>query len=176
MWWKAKITIDPAELEAAQQKILALQQENELLHKIKEVADDQKDRAIEHEREEIELRDMLVSGAEVINRIRDAVANSFEDLSNQREILNTSVHSFDQIHVLMSGIADNLSSIKNKTGEAGQSMVSLSESGHAIAQFVSQIQTISDQTNLLALNAAIEPREPASRGVDLLWWRMKFAL
>jgi len=164
MWWTAKDTIEPAELEAAEQRIKQLEQENELLLKIKEIADVQKDQAINHEQEQIELRDMLISGADVINKIRDAVANSFEDLNSQREILYTSVHSFDQIHVLMSGIANNLSKIKSKTGDAGESMVSLSESGHAIEQFVSQIQTISDQTNLLALNAAIEAARAGEQG------------
>ena len=164
MWWKAKNLIEPAELEAAEQRIKQLEQENELLHKVKEIADQQKDQAVKHDQEQTELRDMLISGANVINKIRDAVANSFEDLSDQREILYTSVHSFDQIHVLMSGIANNLSKIKNKTGDAGESMVSLSESGQAIEQFVSQIQTISDQTNLLALNAAIEAARAGEQG------------
>jgi len=164
MWWKSKNSIEPAELEAARQRIKQLEQENELLLKIKEIADSQKDIAVRHEQEQIELRDMLIAGAEVINKIRDAVASSFEDLNEQREILYTSVHSFDQIHVLMSGIANNLAKIKSKTGDAGESMVSLSESGHAIEQFVSQIQTISDQTNLLALNAAIEAARAGEQG------------
>jgi len=164
MWWQPKNQISPQELEKAHAKIASLEQEIELLKKIREVSNLQKTQALEQEKNQSELHSLMLDGATTIGRIRDAVANSFEKLEAERATLKESIISFDQIHVLMSGIANALSEIKNKNNDAGTSVVTLSESGHAIEQFVSQIQTISDQTNLLALNAAIEAARAGEQG------------
>jgi len=164
MWWQAKNQIDPAELDAAHKKIAAMEKEIELFKKIKEVSDMQREDALVQEQNKNELHKLLIDGGSAIGKIRDAVAKSFKNLADERNTLKESISSFDQIHALMSNIAGSLSAIKQKNNDAGRSVVTLSESGHAIEQFVSQIQTISDQTNLLALNAAIEAARAGEQG------------
>jgi len=164
MWWQSKRTVDPAELDAANQKIAAMEQEIELFWKIKEVSDMQRQEAFIQEQNKRELHSLLLDGASAISKIRDAVAKSFKNLDDERHTLKESISSFDQIHALMSNIASSLAKIKKKNNDAGISIITLSESGQAIEQFVSQIQTISDQTNLLALNAAIEAARAGEQG------------
>jgi len=164
MWWQSKVSADPAELAAANEQVLSLKSEIELYQKIRDVSKAQQEKALEQENNREELHSLLLNGGVVIGKIRDAVACSFESLDKERETLNESISSFDQMHMLMSGIVNNLSEIKTKNNHAGQSIISLSESGRAIEQFVSQIQTISDQTNLLALNAAIEAARAGEQG------------
>jgi len=164
MWWKSNNTIDNLELDKANQKIVFLEQELELLKKIKLVANMQKEQALSQESEKEKLYHLLLDGAETVGKIRDAVANSYNDLDKERQNIVESISIFDQIHVLMSSIANSLVKIKSKTRDAGISVNSLSESGHTIEKFVSQIQTISDQTNLLALNAAIEAARAGEQG------------
>ena len=164
MWWQSNKSIDPAELDAANNKIASLEKDIELFVKIREVANLQREQAIIQGESQQKLQHLLLSGAATIGKIRDAVANSFEKLDVERETIKESIASFDQIHMLISGIATNLANIKEKNNTAARSVVSLSESGNAIEQFVSQIQTISDQTNLLALNAAIEAARAGEQG------------
>jgi len=164
MWWNSSNTNDNLELDKANQKIASLEQELELLRKVKLVADMQKERALAQESEKGKLHHLLLDGAETIGKIRDAVANSYNDLDQERQNIVESISIFDQIHVLMSSIANSLAKIKTKNHNAGLSVNSLSESGRTIEQFVSQIQTISDQTNLLALNAAIEAARAGEQG------------
>ncbi len=167
MWWNKKNVIEPEELEElekAKQKIVSLEQQVELLNKVKEVSKMQREQSLIQEKEQANLHHLLIDGASTIGKIRDAVANSFEKLDNERHSLKESIYNFDQIHVLISSIAENLSEIKQKNNNAAESVVTLSKSGHAIEQFVSQIQTISDQTNLLALNAAIEAARAGEQG------------
>lgn len=164
MWWSTKKNIDTTELDAANRKIVEMENTIRLFEKVREVSHRQKAYTLSQEAEQLELRQKMLSGARTINKIRDAVANSYDELVNERSNIIESITSFDQIHVLISGIATSLGEIKEKNSNAGNSVQSLSESGHAIEQFVSQIKTISDQTNLLALNAAIEAARAGDQG------------
>jgi len=164
MWWNKKAPSESIELVDAKQTIKNLQQEIELLNKIKEVSDMQREQALIQDESQKELHHLLLNGATTIGMIRDAVASSFESLDTERVNIKESISNFDQIHMLMSGIASSLGDIKNKNNIAGKSVITLKESSHAIEQFVSQIQTISDQTNLLALNAAIEAARAGEQG------------
>jgi len=164
MWWHKKNQVDQSELDEANKKIASMQQEIELFKKIKEVSEMQHQEVLSQEQNKNELHKLLLDGGSAISKIRDAVAKSFTSLDEERNTLKESISSFDQIHALMSNIAANLADIKRKNNDAGRSVVTLSENGHAIEQFVSQIQTISDQTNLLALNAAIEAARAGEQG------------
>ena len=164
MWWNKDKIDHSSELQDAKKKITALEQEIELFKKIKEVANMQKEQMLLHEESQKELHNLLLNGATTIGMIRNAVASSFESLDTERVSIRESISNFDQIHMLMSGIASSLGEIKQKNNIAGKSVTTLKESSHAIEQFVSQIQTISDQTNLLALNAAIEAARAGEQG------------
>ncbi|MFT5452166.1 MAG: hypothetical protein ACI9N9_001654 [Enterobacterales bacterium] len=164
MWWNSNKNIDTTELDAANKKIAEMESIVCLFEKVREVAHRRKAYTLNQDAEQLELRQKMLSGAQTINKIRDTVANSFEELENERDNIIESITNFDQIHLLITGIAKSLGEIKDKNSNARDSVQSLSESGQAIEQFVSQIKTISDQTNLLALNAAIEAARAGDQG------------
>lgn len=165
--WFFKTTPDTtqdAELNALRNQIKEQNAEIELLRKVRQVADLQRQSAIQQLDERQGLYQLWIDSAQTIDTIRHAVANSSDRLQCQHDSLVESVSNFDQIHMLLSHIADSLSSIDNRTKEACTSVGTLSNHGQSIEQFVSQIQTISEQTNLLALNAAIEAARAGEQG------------
>lgn len=164
MWWQPKQPINSVELIAANRKISLMEQDIELYEKIRKVANMQREYALAQKKIQSELYIQVVEGATTVGKIRDSVANSYIKLEAERENIKESISSFGQIHMLLSNIATRLAQIKKQNSDAGHSVISLSESGHAIEKFVSQIQTISDQTNLLALNAAIEAARAGEQG------------
>lgn len=164
MWWNKTDDLLKVELEKAESTIIKMKQELKLFEKVREVSGQQRDFAVEQAKEQAHLYELWVDGALTIGTIRDAVAESFTKLKNEKDNLTESITSFDQIHVLISSIAGSLSEIKRQNNEAATSVDTLSERGHAIEQFVTQIQNISDQTNLLALNAAIEAARAGDQG------------
>jgi len=165
MWWSKESKVDlKAELESSQSRVNELEREVEVLNKIAEVADIHRLKALEQMEEQNNLYKLWMDGADTIGTIRDAVANSFASLKDQRVTLQGSISSFSEINDLVLGIASNLTKMNEQSHQAGKSVQTLSRQGQAIEQFVSQIQTISDQTNLLALNAAIEAARAGDQG------------
>lgn len=164
MWWNKDNSAKDEELAAAKQQIKSLESELQLLGKMREISKQQLVYANKMKEEQSSLQSIVLGGADTINKVRDAVADSFHRLQDERGSIQDSIASFDQIHVLISSIASSLGTIKEQTNSVGSAVEILSESGRAIEQFVSQIQTISDQTNLLALNAAIEAARAGEEG------------
>jgi hypothetical protein len=165
--WFFKTTPDTtqdAELNALRNQIKEQNAEIELLRKVRQVADLQRENAIQQLDERQGLYHLWIDSAQTIDTIRHAVANASQRLQGQHDSLVESVSNFDQIHLLLSHIADSLNSIDQRTKEACTSVGTLSSHGQSIEQFVSQIQTISEQTNLLALNAAIEAARAGEQG------------
>ena len=72
-------------------------------------------------------------------RARNYFTQSFSKLDGERLNPKESISNFDQIHVIINDIASNLSEIMKQNYDAGQSVLSLSESSNSIKQFVSQI-------------------------------------
>lgn len=157
----ARLRKENAELKAKAEKDAAL---IELLHGVKEVADQQIAYALHQMDEKQRLHSLWVEGAQTIDTIRQAVTISSGKLSEQHLALSDSVGSFDQINVLLSHIASSLSHIDERTQNACLAVEALSGHGSNIVGFVSEIQTISAQTNLLALNAAIEAARAGEQG------------
>ena len=164
MRWNKKDDSLATELDVANQTIVKMKRDLELFEKVRDVSGLQRDYALEQIKEQSHLYELWVDGALTIGTIRDAVADSYEKLKGEKNQLIESISSFDQIHVLISSIANSLGEIKNQNHEAAISVDTLSERGQAIEQFVAQIQSISDQTNLLALNAAIEAARAGDQG------------
>jgi hypothetical protein len=164
MWWNNNDSKASQELILANQEIVKMKAEIALFEKVRTVSSLQRDHALEQSKEQSALYELWVEGALTLNNIRDYVAFSLSELKNEKNGLIESISTFDQVHVLIATIAESLSNIKSQNSEAASSMVTLSERGHAIEQFVIQIQNISDQTNLLALNAAIEAARAGDQG------------
>lgn len=152
------------ELSALHNKIKEQAAEIELLQQVRAVADRQRNFALKQLEEQQHLYNLWIGGAATIDSIRHTVAASSIKMQNQHATLLESVASFDQIHMMLSNIADSLGDINLRTQSAATSVATLSSHGQSIEQFVSQIQTISEQTNLLALNAAIEAARAGEQG------------
>ena len=136
----------------------------ELYEKIHLVATMKGDYALNQLDEMSELRDFLLQNMSTVSIIRDAVAESYETLATEKTTLQESIYSFEQIHVLITAIAENLEKIKDYSDRATESVSELEAGNDNIQQFISQISTIAEQTNLLALNAAIEAARAGEQG------------
>jgi len=168
MFWKRPSTSEFDALRKENEELKAKIKKDtmyiELLHGVKEVAENQRTYALAQMGEQERLYRLWIDGAQTIDAIRHAVAESSHKLSEQHHALTESVSSFDQIHVLLSHIANSLSHIDDRTQDACRAVEALSSHGDSIRGFVDQIQTISEQTNLLALNAAIEAARAGEQG------------
>lgn len=166
MWFSkpADKGLHEAEINALKNQIKEQNAEIALLRKVQQVADLQRQNALQQLEERQGLYRLWIDSAQTIDTIRHALANASTKLQGQHDSLLESVSSFDQIHVLLSHIADSLGSIDGRTKDACKSVHTLTTHGQSIEQFVSQIQTISEQTNLLALNAAIEAARAGEQG------------
>ena len=164
MWWKSTDSDKDREIKQLRSQNCELESSIELYERIRLVSEMQREYALAQQKVEEGLHHQLLDGAVTICKIRDSVAQSFHKLEDESQNLQESISSFEQIHELVSNIADSLAEIKRKNNDAGESVISLSKSGEAIERFVTQIQNISDQTNLLALNAAIEAARAGDQG------------
>lgn len=164
MFWKK----DTSELDnrIAQLEAEAIEKNRliELYEKIHLVATMKGDYALNQLEEMSELRDFLLHNMSTVSIIRDAVAESYETLATEKKTLQESIYSFEQIHVLITAIAENLEKIKDYSDRATESVSELEAGNDNIQQFISQISTIAEQTNLLALNAAIEAARAGEQG------------
>lgn len=166
MWWKYKknaadAAVEIARLEAKNRKLV---QENQLLSKIKEVADKQMTQFLVSGDEHAKINRLWASGSSLLDVIRNSVSLSFDNLEEQKITLIDSMANFGQIQVIIGQIAHSLDQIYQQTREAEISVDSLSKQGHSIESLVGKIETIADQTNLLALNAAIEAARAGEQG------------
>lgn len=145
-------------------KVFHLERDIELYLKIKQVADYQKNFIFEQMDANTTLQNIWVSSNDTIDHIRSAIANSAQELKGQKDTLAESSAGFDQVHMLLSSVIENLNTIGNQTQDAREAVNGLNEVGGRIENLVTAIQNIADQTNLLALNAAIEAARAGESG------------
>ena len=153
-----------AKTQCLEDKIFLLERDIELYLKIKQVADYQKDFIFEQMDANATLRNIWVDSSDTIDHIRLAIANSAQELKDQKNTLAESSAGFGQVHMLLSSVIENLNTIGNQTQDAREAVNGLNEVGGRIENLVTAIQNIADQTNLLALNAAIEAARAGESG------------
>lgn len=168
MLWKKQASVEVEQLQKENAQLKAqlsdAHRKAELMEGVKEVAELQRSYALKQMDAQQHLYTLWIDSTQTIDVIRHAVANSSTELDKQHDALSESVSSFDQIHILLSHIADSLNNIDSRTQEACSAVEALAGHGNNIVKFVSEIQTISEQTNLLALNAAIEAARAGEQG------------
>jgi len=153
-----------AELEALSSEVARLRQENELLMKVKLVADYRSQYIDREATNQQEMRNQWFSSAHTIDEIRQALASSAESMEVQRNEVQESVREVDRMSGNLIALAEKLNNIEDHTSQVAQSVSGLKDVASGIENFVGLIKSISEQTNLLALNAAIEAARAGEQG------------
>jgi methyl-accepting chemotaxis protein len=161
---KSEIRALTAKIEALEERNSTLEAENELLSKIKEVAD----LRLHAEHDAHQMTQGRFQSAEFninsLNLIHDLVVNNAEVLGAEQTNVSENQMTFDQIGTILNTISQRLNHIDSEGRKTADSMKKLSHTSERIAEFVTVIKKIADQTNLLALNASIEAARAGEQG------------
>lgn len=111
-----------------------------------------------------DLPHLLLGSSELVDDIRQALANSSTELVEHRDSFEASQALFGDIISMLSSTVSSTKRITNDAGSAVEAVDVLKEATSGISDFVAIIKGISDQTNLLALNAAIEAARAGEQG------------
>jgi len=168
-WFKTLLGINTVpeaqdNVDELDSKLQCLERDIELYKKIKTVADYQKNYIFEHAEAGETLRNIWISSTDTLGQIRSTIANSAQELRQQKDALRESSMDADQTQILLGSIIDSLNLIGEQTQEAREAVTGLNDVGTRIENLVISIQNIADQTNLLALNAAIEAARAGESG------------
>jgi len=160
----SKKEIDSIKVIECNARIEKLKQENELLHKIKEVADMRGDYGLKQFQQVKDLQSLWYDSTEAIDNIRTTMAGAATRLQDENKVVQSSLARVDDISSTMGRLTESLDVIQNESQEASTAVGGLKSVASGIENFVSLIKGISEQTNLLALNAAIEAARAGEQG------------
>ncbi|MGB1297534.1 MAG: methyl-accepting chemotaxis protein [Psychrobium sp.] len=139
------------------QELAAIQQTSQ------DLVNETDSKAILHKSQE-EINEQSLASSELLNQIRENLAQSSSELIGHRDQFNTSQSLFDDIMMMLKSTRQSTQQITQDTRHACQSVDELKTVTAGINDFVNIIKGISDQTNLLALNAAIEAARAGEQG------------
>lgn len=105
-----------------------------------------------------------VAGGELIANVRQTLANSAQNLAEEKTSLAASNSIFHETSQAVQHILDRVNDIQSHAQTGHQNVKGLLTVSTQIEKFVGVIKDISDQTNLLALNAAIEAARAGESG------------
>ena len=117
-----------------------------------------------HSGDNVELIRYQLRGGEMLNSIRFGLADSAQNLIEERVALSELDDVFDETRVALNRLSERASLINEQASDSMGAANVLDKTANGISQLVSSIQEISAQTNLLALNAAIEAARAGSAG------------
>lgn len=165
MFFSNKKSNEPtAQVVALERRVNQLEMENELLRKVKEVADMRSRYSLTQYSNMDDLRNLWYTNSESIDQIRNTLANSANNLIDENAQIETSIGEIGQVGDVLTGLGDQLAGIRAQTSDASEAVNGLKSVASGIENFVGLIQGISEQTNLLALNAAIEAARAGEQG------------
>jgi len=118
----------------------------------------------ERYRHQEEINTLWLGSSELMNNIREELANSSSELINHRDDFQESQSLFAEILSMLAETIQATSKISSDSQSASTSVDNLKSATAGINDFVNIIKGISDQTNLLALNAAIEAARAGEQG------------
>ncbi|MFB2684497.1 methyl-accepting chemotaxis protein [Shewanella mangrovisoli] len=165
MWFNAQLK---SENNALKQQLIQLQQQHQ------QELDELKTIIHEHEtmkqqsRQAADLFTEVIAcqnqGGEMLNAIRDGLASSATQLTEEKDSLSELDAIFDQTRLAIANLGQRAHEINTQASQSMEAVTALNGTTASINQFVSAIQGISEQTNLLALNAAIEAARAGEAG------------
>jgi hypothetical protein len=117
-----------------------------------------------HSGDNVELIRYQLRGGEMLNSIRFGLADSAQNLIEERVALSELDDVFDETRVALNRLSERAGLINEQASDSMGAANVLDKTANGISQLVSSIQEISAQTNLLALNAAIEAARAGSAG------------
>lgn len=103
-------------------------------------------------------------GGEMLNSIRFGLADSAENLIEERKSMAKLNDVFDETRTALVRLSERAGLINTQASDSMNAANVLDKTANDISQLVSSIQEISSQTNLLALNAAIEAARAGTAG------------
>lgn len=165
MFFSNKKSNEPsAQVVALERRIEQLERDNELLRKVKDVADMRSLYSLNQYTHMEDMRNLWFSSNETIDQIRNTLAESATNLTEENSQIEDSLHEVGDISSTLGGLTEQLSGIREKSSDASEAVGGLKSVASGIENFVGLIQGISEQTNLLALNAAIEAARAGEQG------------
>ena len=111
-----------------------------------------------------EINSLWLGSSELLNLIREELANSSSLLMDHRDRFESSEQLFGQVMDMLGTTANSTREISHGTEITTGSIYNLQTIMSGINDFVTIIKGLSDQTNLLALNAAIEAARAGEQG------------
>jgi methyl-accepting chemotaxis protein len=161
---KEQLTSLEKENQQLRQQVLKLEEEISLSNtETEQIAQDMSNNTNLY-RHQDEINTLYMGSSELVNNIREELANSSNDLIHHRDDFQSSQALFDDILSMLSSTIKATSRISNDSQTASTSVDNLKSATTGINDFVNIIKGISDQTNLLALNAAIEAARAGEQG------------
>lgn len=118
----------------------------------------------ERYRHQEEINALWLGSSDLVNNIREELANASNELITHRDEFQSSQGLFSEILTMLAATIQATSKISSDSQNASTSVDNLKSATAGINDFVNIIKGISDQTNLLALNAAIEAARAGEQG------------
>jgi len=152
------------ENEGLRQQVAAMEEQiASLSEESNQLAEDMSQNASRYKHQE-DLNKLWLGSSELVNQIREELAESSTSLIGHRDSFEASEELFEQIMEMLKTTIVSTGQISTDTQSAATSVDSLKTVTAGINDFVTIIKGISDQTNLLALNAAIEAARAGEQG------------
>lgn len=152
------------EIKSLKQKNLSLEEQlNQVNQSNMSLSDDMSKATVRYNSQE-ELNKLWLQSSDLVNQIRESLADSSSELIKHRDGFESSQQLSDQIMTMLKSTIKSTAQISSDTKTASTSVDQLKTVTTGINDFVNIIKGISDQTNLLALNAAIEAARAGEQG------------
>ncbi|KAB7660479.1 methyl-accepting chemotaxis protein [Plesiomonas shigelloides] len=113
---------------------------------------------------QLQLMQNHLQGGLLLEKIRNGLANTAENLISENDALSTMAETFSQTNSALTRLSERSEKINEQTHSSNAAITELNQIAGAIGKLVGVIQEISEQTNLLALNAAIEAARAGEAG------------
>ena len=123
MFFSNKKTNEPsAQLISPERRVDQLERENELLPKVKDVADMRSQYSLNQFTYMEDMRNLWFSSNETIEQIRNTLAESATNLTEENAQIEDSIHEVGDLSSTLGGLTEQLSGIREKSSDASEAV------------------------------------------------------